>query len=190
MIFGEKEVGNCQVCIHDVTNGHVSNWFTVRNVKGENTGSILLKFEAEIERRYTDSSMFGVISTHSTNNSVDIKDYFYRKFDASNSSHRSFVGENKTKPLRSESRRSETEGREREDSFDISESDSRRKLSDDVRIKLKEEKIQDCLTKISRQNQSLKREKSEIQALKQNILKREDFLADEKQRVLKERTDL
>ncbi|CAG9314891.1 unnamed protein product [Blepharisma stoltei] len=185
MIFGEKEVGSCDINVKEVSQGRFSNWWSLQNLKGDTIGSIMLKFEGEIDRRYTDSSMFGVVSTHSTNNSVDIKEEFSKKNDFNKLSNKSLRNDTKLKLPRSDQRRSETEEREREDSLEIS--DSRRKLDQETRIKIKEEKVKECLYRINKQAQNLVNEKNEIQILKQNLSKREDFLAQEKLRVSKER---
>jgi hypothetical protein len=64
LIFGETEIGRCTVDLHDVVQGHQTEWWDILSPLGELAGSILMSFEFPQPE---------IAPMHNSNNSWDFK---------------------------------------------------------------------------------------------------------------------
>jgi hypothetical protein len=196
MLFGETEVGKCVLNLSEVARRHLTEWWSLSTFNGDLAGSILLSFDLDGDRRFTDTSFMGIHTTHSTNNSVDARDDLPKYTEPTTKLQDSTYYRRK-KIRRMRKRYEEPPQTDpKEDYIDL-EKLKNELLEENERIKTQEDKVKKLFEKLRLESNKLKQDKEEVKKSKLTLRRREEcilaekkIIEEEKEKVRKEREQL
>jgi len=177
MIFGDIEIGSCNLQLADIRAGHLTEWWTVFNTQGEIAGTILITFDTPQEEH-------SLLTTHSSQNSLDIREEFLKNiadmdfekdagfpihnFQRDKLNFRLFLTQENAEIIKRELTEENTRLREKESNlkllFEQAEIES-------AKIKRAKAELKRCKHSLKRREYSLQLEESELQFEKEKLKK-------------------
>lgn len=196
MLFGETEVGKSMLNLSEVAKRHLTEWWSLSTITGDLAGSILLSFDLDGDRRFTDTSFLGIHTTHSTNNSVDARDDLPKYTEPADKLQDSTYYRRK-KIRRMRQRYEEPiDSDPKEDYIDL-EKLKNELLEENERIRIQEDKVKKLFEKLRLESNKLKQDKEEVKKSKLTLRRREEcilaekkIIEEEKEKARKEREQL
>jgi len=176
LLFSDAEIGTCRLNMSDISQGHLTEWWSILNSSNTLVGTVLVTFEIPQEES-------NLLTTHSSHNSLEIREEF-AKFSSEielekESLHAQWANCRKEK-VRNKSGI-------QEESVDKLRVDLSR---ENERLREKESNLKGLFEQAKKESNKLKKAKAELKRSRENLKRREQSLQIEELAILQEKQKL
>ena len=174
--FGDAEVGKCKLQISEISQRHLTEWWSISNANNQVVGTILLTFDLP-----HDESI--LLTTHSSHNSIEIRDEYFKQL-ADLELDKESLHVQWTNYRREKSRNKNGPHEESMEKL-------RTELSqENNRLKEKESNLKNLFEQAKKESAKLKKAKAELKRCRENLKRREQSLQMEEVAIQQEKNKL